>query len=225
MGLSPDQIRVYGNPLAAVSPPLCPEIRLWLLDGAVDLNAQIEPIFRGETIPFWAFCWGSGQALARYILDNPEEVRGKRVVDYGAGSAVAAIAATMAGAAAATAVDIDEQARRMALYNARLNRVTLEVSESVPARWDVLLAADVLYEERATDWMADAIRRGERVILCSPEREGTPRIESRLGRGSGHGIRCQPPLRVSARTFPDVDTPVRESVIYSFVPSPAETAP
>lgn len=216
MDLSPDQIRVFGKPLAAVSPPLCPEIRLWLLDGEVDLNAQIAPIFKGEPVPFWAFCWGSGQALARHILDHPGAVRDRNVVDFGSGSAVAAIAARMSGASAVTAVDIDERARRAALHNARLNGVGIEVSDVVPGDWDVLLAADVLYEGRATDWMVDTIQRGRRVILCSPEREGTPRIEHRLGGEAGTGISCIPVARVAARTFPDVDTPVTNAVIYSF---------
>ena len=73
--------------------PLCPELSLWLLGDDVDLHQRVSEVFEIETAPYWAFCWGSGQALARYLLDHPELVRGRDVVDFGAGCGVAAIAA------------------------------------------------------------------------------------------------------------------------------------
>jgi predicted nicotinamide N-methyase len=205
---------VFGQPLAVQAPPLCPEIRLWLLDGQVDLNAQIDPIFKGESIPFWAFCWGAGQALARYILDHPRTVAGKRVVDFGAGSGVAAIAAARAGALRACAVDIDPTAQRMALNNARLNGVGIEVSGRLPETWGLLLAGDVLYEDETCRWLLTLSRGGRQVVVSNPERQDMPRLERLLGQAGDRSAALVPLCRVESPTFPDVDYPTRYVAIY-----------
>ena len=138
-----------------VSPPLCPELRLRLLREDAPLR-DAAPVWRGNPHlfdwqgprPYWAFAWGSGQALARFILDHQEMVRGKRVVDFGAGSGIAAIAAAVAGAALVIAADIDPIAVEAILLNANLNDVAISATqENVLIRgqfhWDVLLAGDV----------------------------------------------------------------------------------
>ena len=133
----PALTQVLGRYLAVQSPPLVPELALWLVAGHVDLNARCQELLDGGYAPYWAFCWASGQALARYVLDQPELVRGKRVVDFGAGSGVAAIAARKAGAASVVAVDTDARARQFAALNAALNGETLATAERVPDAFDL----------------------------------------------------------------------------------------
>jgi predicted nicotinamide N-methyase len=117
-----------GSRLAPRTLPFCPELELWLLGDDVDLEQRASEVFAIETAPYWAFCWGSGQALARYVLDRPELVRGRVVADFGAGCGVAAIAALKAGARSAIAVDIDPNALEACRRNALLNGVSLETA-------------------------------------------------------------------------------------------------
>lgn len=198
----PQDLCVLGSALRVRSLPLCPELQLWLLHDGVDLNARADELLHGGPAPYWAFCWGAGQALARYLLDHPELVRGRTVVDFGAGSAVAAIAAMRAGAAAAVAVDIDEVALGMAEHNAALNGVALEVATAVPAHWDVLLASDVLYETGNEIWLARAAESGRQVWLSDPLRHGTPRPELEVV------------AEYAVRTLPDVDYPIQRALIH-----------
>ena len=198
----PESLCVLGGALTLQTLPLCPEIRLWLLHDGIDLNAQVPDLLNAGTAPYWAFCWGAGQALARYVMDRPEVVRGKRVVDFGAGSGVAGIAAALAGAADVIAVDIDQLALRVAQSNAEQNGVTLDVATVVPEDWDVLLASDVLYETGNEHWLQLAAASGREVLLSDPLRHGTPR----------------PGLEVVAeyavRTLPDVDYPIGRALIH-----------
>jgi predicted nicotinamide N-methyase len=198
----PEDLCVLGSALRVRPLPLCPELSLWLLHDGVDLNARADELLRGGPAPYWAFCWGAGQAMARYLLDHPELVRGRTVVDFGAGSAVAGIAAARAGASRVIAVDIDPVALGMTEHNAALNGVRLEVAPSVPAEWDVLLASDVLYETGNEGWLATAAESGRQVYLSDPLRHGTPR----------------PNLEVIAeyqvRTLPDVDYPIQRALIH-----------
>jgi predicted nicotinamide N-methyase len=191
-----------GQFLAVQSPPLLPELRLWLIAGHVDLNARCQELLEGGYAPYWAFCWASGQALARHILAHPELVRGKRVVDFGAGSGVCAIAAARAGARSAVAVDTDARARRIAEHNAELNGVALTTAERVPEDFDLLLASDVLYEPAAANALL-ALAKDERdVLLADAHRQGTPKLD------------VAPLCEVEARTFPDVDYPICRAFIY-----------
>jgi predicted nicotinamide N-methyase len=101
-------------------------------------------------MPYWAFAWPGGQVLARYVLDHPEVVRGKRVLDFGSGCAVEGIAALMAGAASVVCADIDATACEFALKNAALNDASVMVTESnllrsAPGDFDVILAGDACY--------------------------------------------------------------------------------
>jgi predicted nicotinamide N-methyase len=132
--------------------PQCQEIKLWLVDPApMQRPFSQEEILAIQAYPaYWAFCWASGQVLARYILDNPEVVRGKRVMDFGAGSGVVAIAAVMAGAKQVIACDIDPDALLSCEENAKLNNVEFELHGDLfkfSQDIDLLIAADVLYDK------------------------------------------------------------------------------
>jgi predicted nicotinamide N-methyase len=199
---SPESLCVLGSALAPRALPLCPEISLWLLRDEIDLNARAEDLLRGGPAPYWAFCWGAGQALARHLLDHRELVAGKRVIDFGAGSAVAGIAAALAGAREVIAVDIDPVALDMAQHNALLNRVGLQVALTVPPEWDVLLASDVLYETGNEGWIHDAAGTGREILLADPLRHGTPRP----------GLEVVQEYQV--RTVPDVDYPIQRALIH-----------
>lgn len=206
MNALPSDAQVLGRYLAVQTPPLVPELSLWLVAGDVDLNARCRELIDGGRAPYWAFCWGSGQALARHLLDHPELVRGKRVVDFGAGSGVVGIAAARAGAASVTAVDSDAQARRFIGLNAALNGVDVELAAQLPAQWDTLLAADVLYEHPLMDLLLGAARPGREVYVSDPQRPGNPRMP-------------REPLAwiEEARTFPDVDYPMCRAALYRIV--------
>jgi predicted nicotinamide N-methyase len=202
MDVFPASLCVLGSALRVRTLPLCPTLRLWLLHDDVDLNARAQDILQGGPAPYWAFCWGAGQALARHLLDHPELVRDKHVVDFGAGSAVAGIAAAAAGARLVTAVDIDPLALRIAHCNADLNAVSLQTAEFVPSDWDVLLASDVLYETGNEHWLAHAAADGREVLLSDPLRHGTPRPELEVV------------AEYAVRTLPDVDYPIQRALIH-----------
>lgn len=112
--------------------------------------------------PYWAWAWAGGQALARYVLDHPELVRGKRVADVGAGGGVVAIAAAVAGAAHAVAIDIEPYAVEACHLNAAANGVAIEAREADPVGtddgWDVVLAGDVWYEAELAAYMEPWLR-------------------------------------------------------------------
>jgi predicted nicotinamide N-methyase len=137
----------------------------------------------GVPIPFWAFAWAGGLALARYVLEHPDEVEGRRVLDLGTGSGLVAIAAMLAGAAVVTAADIDPFAEAAAGLNARANGVRIafvgrDLLEDEPPDVEVLLAADTWYEgplaERVMPWLRTAARRGTRVLVGDPGRRYLP---------------------------------------------------
>jgi predicted nicotinamide N-methyase len=160
--------------------PLVPELRMHLLTEACPLwrAGEKEAAAAGLVEPYWAFAWPGGQALARHVLDRPELVRGKRVLDFGSGGAVEAIAALRAGAASAVAADVDALAAVAARLNADLNGVALETtSEDVlgkPVDADVVLAGDVFYErelaERTIRWLRELAGGGAVVLLGDPTR-------------------------------------------------------
>ena len=197
----------FGARLAVQRPPLCPELALWLTHGDVDLEAGCFALVDGEAPPYWAFCWGAGQVLARHLLDHPELVAGRRVVDVGAGSGIVAIAAARAGALSVHALDVDVVARRAALENARLNEVSIEATATLPDAFDFVLAADVLYETGLRDWILGDLARRAPGLLADPQRAGAPRLDL-------------PVLaRIDGRTFPDVDSP-QTSVVLHRLPHP-----
>ncbi|MBX6324079.1 MAG: methyltransferase, partial [Rhodospirillaceae bacterium] len=134
---------------ALAAPPLVPEVRLHLADAVTPLWQATEAVLAHAQVPppYWAFAWPGGQALARHVLDHPGLVAGRRVLDFAAGSGLAAIAAAKAGAAAVAAADIDPVALAAIALNAAANDVALAViADDVVGRddgWDVVLAGDV----------------------------------------------------------------------------------
>ena len=132
--------------------------------------------------PFWAFAWPGSQALARYVVDQTEIVPGKRVLDFGAGSGLGAIACARAGAAEALATDIDPVATVAQQVNAELNgqHIVARCEDVVdtPVDMDVVLAGDVCYErepaERITPWLRSLVERGTLVLLADPGRHYVP---------------------------------------------------
>jgi predicted nicotinamide N-methyase len=169
---------------AVASPPLVPEIRLHLASEITPLwHATEASLARAQLPPpYWAFAWAGGQALARHILDHPDLVRGRRVLDFGAGSGLVAIAAAMSGARA-TAAEIDPFAAAAIALNAALNEVEIGIEradvigrESAP--WEIVLAGDMCYErplaERLTHWLRALAARGVTVLLGDPGRAYLP---------------------------------------------------
>ncbi|MBV9279884.1 MAG: methyltransferase [Chloroflexi bacterium] len=161
------------------SPPLLPELRLHLADEITPLWQMTEEEMGAMSPPFWAFAWVGGQAVARYLLDHPADAAGKRVVDFGAGSGLCAIAAMKAGAAHALAADVDPFSREAVALNARANGVSVTVSardllDADPPDTGLILAGDVCYEkplaERVLNWLKRARRSGVRVLLGDPGR-------------------------------------------------------
>lgn len=198
-------------PLALQRPPLCPELALWLVAPGVDLDGDARRS-GCHAPPYWAFAWASGQALARLLLDEPGRVRGRRVVDLGAGSGIAAVAAARAGAAAVVACDVDPLARAAAARNAAANGVALALAasleEALATRPQLLLAADVCYEPGVADrLLALAARCGRdapEILLADPGRRGLPLPAARL----------EPVACLRARTFPDVGEPTPGAAIH-----------
>jgi len=145
--------------------PLVPEIALHLATEITPIWQASEAWLQENNIepPFWAFAWPGGQALARHVLDHPEAVRGRRVLDFAAGCGIAAIACAMAGAATIEAAEIDAMAIAATLANAQANRVTLHpLAEDVvgqPCRWDLILCGDVCYEAPMTRHILPWLRR------------------------------------------------------------------
>jgi len=168
---------------ALEAPAMVPELRLWLASEYVPIWQATEAWLEEHNIdpPYWAFCWPGGQAIARYLLDNPAEVHGKRVIDFAAGSAVSSMAAARAGALSVLANDIDALSLIAARLNAGVNQLAIETSgedwlagpEGEPAA-DVVLAGDVCYERemsaRALAWLRGHARRGRLVLLGDPGR-------------------------------------------------------
>jgi len=163
-----------------VAVPLTPEIKLHIADDVTALWQMTESELKtsGLPPPFWAFAWAGGQALARYVLDNPVIVAGKRVLDFAAGSGLVGIAAALAGAAYVEACDIDAFAIASVGVNAHANNVAVEARVrdlvGLDENWDVVLAGDVSYERdmaaRVTNWLGDLARRGANVLVGDPGR-------------------------------------------------------
>lgn len=149
-----------------LAPPLVPEIRLHLASEVIPLWRKTEEELAeiGVPPPYWAFAWAGGQALARYLLDNPATVANKRVLDFGSGSGLVAIAAAKAGAAYVAAADIDPFAIAAIARNADANNVTVHaVADNVIGtsdRFDLIVVGDMCYErplaEKLMAWLESA---------------------------------------------------------------------
>jgi predicted nicotinamide N-methyase len=151
--------------------PQCPEIKLWLVDPLpMQRPFSQEEILAIQAYPaYWAFCWASGQVLARHILDNPELVQDKRVMDFGAGSGIVAIACIMAGAKQVIACDIDPDALVSCEENARLNQVEFELHGDLfefDQEIDLLIAADVLYDKANLPLLDVFLEKAPQVLVA-----------------------------------------------------------
>ena len=161
-----------------------PEIRLHLADEAHGLWLRTQTELSEEDLPppFWAFAWPGGQAIARYLLNRPETVRGRSVLDFATGSGIVAVAAALAGARSVEAADTDPMCGSAVRLNAEANGVTVAFSAHDPigsdAGWDVVLAGDVFYEaalaERLVPWFARLAARGAVILAGDPERYYMP---------------------------------------------------
>ena len=169
-GLGPSQLTDFVLANTRLRPvPFVPELRLHLADEALTLwkltyplpdgRRGVRGLAGGPPLPFWAFAWAGGQALARYLLDHRAVVAGRRVLDLGSGSGLVAIAATKAGADAVTASDVEPLAAAAMALNAAANGVTL----------------DVRLAERTVACLKRARRRGATVLLGDMGREYLPR--------------------------------------------------
>lgn len=168
-----------------MTPPHVPEIRLHLASEVHDLwhktEAELEEI--GLPPPFWAFAWAGGQGLARYVLDHPEVVRGRRVVDFASGSGLVAIAAARAGAQHVIAADIDPWSSHAVPLNAAANSVSVTFCGTdligTDLEVDVLLAGDVFYDKAFADalvpWFLRLKDRGVTILAGDPGRSYLPR--------------------------------------------------
>jgi predicted nicotinamide N-methyase len=166
-------------------------IRLFTADELTPIWEATEKDLERHNIapPFWAFPWAGGQALARHVLDHPEMVRGKVVLDLASGSGLVAIAAAKAGAAVVEANDIDPMCEAAIAVNAELNGVAVEyaggdlLGGAMPEA-DVILAADVFYEEtparRFLAFLQQAHAAGISVLAGDPGRTYFPKAAFRL---------------------------------------------
>ena len=162
-------------------PPHAPELQLHLAD-------VITPIWRlteeelgelGLPPPFWAFAWAGGQALARWLLDHPEEARGRSVLDFATGSGMVAIAAMRSGAGRALGADVDGFCEAAVALNAAANGVevaftAVDLLDEPPPRVDLICAGDIAYEQplagRVRRWLEQAYAQGSRVLMGDPGR-------------------------------------------------------
>ncbi|MBM3519875.1 MAG: methyltransferase [Alphaproteobacteria bacterium] len=169
-----------------LAPPLVPEVMLHLAHEAIPIWEKTEEELGaiGLPPPFWAFAWAGGQALARYVLDHPELVRGKSVIDLAAGSGLVAIAAMRAGAASVLAADIDAFAVAAIAANANLNGATVAATDAdllaeAPPEVQVILVGDLFYERdlagRVLAWLRKASAQGSAILIGDPGRSYLPK--------------------------------------------------
>lgn len=164
--------------------PYVPELVLFQATELTPLwHATASELHAWDDSPYWAFPWAGGQALARHVLDHPEVVRGRGVLDFATGSGLVAIAAARAGAASVVAVDVDPFCRAAVRLNAELNGVELTFREGDPRAdetcdAEVVLAGDVFYEralaEGSLSWLRALAARGVRVLAGDAQRVYAP---------------------------------------------------
>jgi predicted nicotinamide N-methyase len=198
------------------APPIVPEIRLHLATEVTPLWEATEATLAKADLPppFWAFAWLGGQALARYILDNPGTVAGKRVLDFAAGGGIGAIAAAKAGASRILAAEIDPFAMAALRLNAALNAVAFDRVDAdlvgTPVNAEVILAGDVCYERpmaiRVTSWLRECARGGALVLIGDPGRNYLPKEV------------LEPLARYAIPTSSELeDRPVRDTTVFRII--------
>jgi len=200
------------------APALVPEIALHLASELVPLwqASEVELERLNVPPPYWAFAWAGGQALARYLLDNAELVRGKAVLDFGAGSGLQGLAAAKAGASRVLALDIDPFACAAIELNAAANGVAVDVSSEdligdPCAAFAVILAGDVCYERpmagRVELWLKQLAGEGKTVLMGDPGRTYLPR--EGLERVTGYAVKTTREIE---------DTDLRNAVVWRVLP-------
>ena len=202
---------------AIAAPPLTPEIKLHLATEITPIWEATETTLAEMNLPppYWAFAWAGGQALTRFLLDHPDWVKGKAVLDFAAGSGLSAIGAAKAGAAKVQAAEIDDFAIAAIRLNAGINDVAIELVREdlvgVEPRWDVVLAGDVCYErpmaERVIAWFRALAGRGVAVLMGDPGRAYLP--QSGLLELARHQVPTS--LELEDRTM-------RETIVWRLMP-------
>jgi predicted nicotinamide N-methyase len=204
-----DFIRAH---LPVAPAPAVPEVRLHLATPASRISrlvgARVEP-------PYWAYVWAGGAVLARFVLDRPQTVRRRRVLDLGSGSGLVAIAALKAGADAATAAEIDPNGRAALALNAKLNGVEVtaiadDLLAGGPPDADLVLVGDLFYAtelaERVTAFLDRCRAEGIEVLVGDIGRSALPRHRLRL---------------IDENAVPDfgdgADSPLRRSGVYAWI--------
>jgi len=196
-----------------------PEIELHLASEVVPLwqASEEEMVESGLPPPYWAFAWAGGQALARYVLDQPSVCAGKRVLDFACGSGIQGIAAALAGARSVAAADIDPFARATVHLNAQLNGVEVSIIEEdilgfPRGEWDLVLAGDVCYEAPAAAeieaWLRHLAGEGATVLIGDPGRTYLPK--KGLERIISYGVKTSRELE---------DTDLRNAVVWRVLPT------
>jgi predicted nicotinamide N-methyase len=170
---------------ALIAPPLVPEIVLHLATEVVPLWRKTEEELEADGVPppYWAFAWAGGQALARYVLDQPGMVAGKSVLDFGSGSGLIAVAAAKAGATSVLAADIDKFAAAAIALNSAANGASVAVTNDdvigTDRNWQTVLVGDMCYErplaERLLAWLRELASKGVLVLLGDPGRSYFPK--------------------------------------------------
>lgn len=169
-----------------LSPPLVPEIKLHLAAESLPIWQKTEDELGQMNVPppYWAFAWAGGQAAARWLLDNPNLVAGRSVLDIGAGSGLTALAARRAGAASVLAADIDAIAIEAVVLNAAANALdvattTEDLLAAPPGRFDVIIVGDMFYERDLADgvlrFIEAAAPSGSVILIGDPQRSYFPR--------------------------------------------------
>ena len=186
-----------GN-IAVTRLPLCPDIQLYLLaaDYPTGPLPSDEMLAIMDARAYWSFCWASGQALARYILDHPLCFADRKIIDFGSGSGVVAIAAAKAGAREVYACDIDCHALDAASANADLNNVSVELTQSIEEitqPFEMIIAADVFYDRDNHHFLAEFLQRAPQVLAA----------DSRMKSEAIKGYRVIE--QMTATTIPDIN--------------------
>ena len=216
---SPANLRAFVRRNTRLTPvPGLPGVRLQLADDVM-VVMQLAGGELGQAdpaLPFWAFAWAGGLAVSQYLVDHPEEVAGRRVLDVASGSGLCAVVAMRLGAASVHAVDIDPFSQAAVALNARANGVRVGFSrqdllDAPPPPCDVILAGDVCYEEimagRMLEWLRLAARGGTRVLLGDPGRTYLPAGLERLA-----SYRVQTSLELE-------DAETKDSSVFTFAGS------
>ncbi len=175
-----------GAQLPVTPLPLTPEIRLYLLSEAYPQRTLTEEDRHRlmEEPFFWPFCWPSGQVLARWLRGGQAGIAGKRLLDFGSGSGVVAIAAALYGARAVTALDIDPLSCKAIRANAELNGVSLEITSnfsSLADGYDLILAADILYDRDNLSLLEKFAALADRVVIADSRIKELPPPYKKIG--------------------------------------------